>query len=102
MVYVLYGYDRSGSCIVEAALAEIAADYQRRDVDIRTDAQRDAEYATVNPQRKLPTLVTPAGEIITESTAIAGTAARPTGEPPEVSRSIASVAGDSLWPRFSI
>jgi glutathione S-transferase len=70
MGYVLYGSDRSGSCIVEAALAEIGVDFELNPVDLRNEAQRDAAYASVNPQRKLPALVTPDGEILTESAAI--------------------------------
>jgi len=70
MSYILYGHRRSGSLAVELALAEIGADYQVRDVDLETEAQRDDDYAAVNPQRKIPALVTPAGETLTESVAI--------------------------------
>ena len=68
--YVLYGSRRSGSLTVELALAEIGADYEVRDVDLSADAQREASYAAVNPQRKIPALITPAGETLTESVAI--------------------------------
>lgn len=71
MTYVLYGNAGSGSCIVECALAEIGAPYELRDVSLADDAQRDDAYAAVNPQRKLPTLITPSGEKLTESAAIA-------------------------------
>ena len=70
MKYVLYGSRRSGSLIVELALAEIGTDYDIRDVDLELEAQRDENYAALNPQRKIPTLITPAGEILTESAAI--------------------------------
>ena len=70
MGYVLYGADGSGSCIVEAALAEIGADYDLIPVKLANEAQRDAAYATVNPHRKLPTLISPDGETLTESAAI--------------------------------
>jgi GST-like protein len=70
MAYVLYGADRSGSCIVEAALAEIGTDFELNPVDLKSEAQRDAEYASVNPQRKIPTLISPEGETLTESAAI--------------------------------
>ena len=70
MSYTLYGFPRSGSCIVELALAEIGADYAFEGVDLKTDAQREAGYAAVNPQRKLPTIVFPDGTTMTESTAI--------------------------------
>ena len=55
---------------MELALAEIGAPYQVLDVDLDTDAQRGEAYAAVNPHRKVPALVTPAGETLTESVAI--------------------------------
>lgn len=70
MTHILYGAQRSGSMAIEMALAEIGLDYQVRDVDLRTDAQRDSSYASINPQRKIPALVTPSGETLTESVAI--------------------------------
>ena len=68
--YTLYGFPRAGSCIVELALAEIGADYEFKGFDLKTDAQRDVGYAAVNPQRKLPTIIFPDGDVMTESTAI--------------------------------
>ena len=70
MTYTLYGFPRSGSCTAELALAEIGASCEVRDVDLKTDRQRDADYAAVNPQRKLPTIIFPSGETMTESAAI--------------------------------
>lgn len=70
MTYELYGYPTSGSMAVEMALAELGADYRIHDVDLKQDAQRSSSYASINPQRKLPTLVTPSGETLTESVAI--------------------------------
>jgi glutathione S-transferase len=70
MPYILYGSRRSGSLAVELALAEIRADYEVRQVDLDANAQRKDAYAAVNPQRKIPALVTPAGETLTESVAI--------------------------------
>lgn len=70
MTYVLYGDPGSGSCTVECALAEIGAAYELRSVDLEAHAQRGGDYASVNPQRKLPTLITPDGEALTESAAI--------------------------------
>lgn len=69
-VYILHGARGSGSSIIEAACAEIGADYQVRDLDIRADEQRGEPYAALNPQRKIPTLEVDTGEIITESVAI--------------------------------
>jgi glutathione S-transferase len=70
MGYTLYGSRWSGSMTSEVALALAGAPYQVVDVDLGADAQRGEGYARVNPHRKLPTLVTPAGETITESVAI--------------------------------
>ena len=70
MTYTLYGYRRSGSLAVELTLAEIGADYEVRDVDLESTAQRDESYASINPQQKIPALVTPSGETLTESVAI--------------------------------
>jgi glutathione S-transferase len=70
MGYVLYGANGSGSSIVEAALAELGVEYELRTVDAKNGAHREAAYAAVNPHRKMPTLVTPDGETLTESAAI--------------------------------
>ena len=70
MTYVVFGARRSGSLTVELALAEIGVAYKVRDVDLESNAQREAEYAALNPQRKIPSLLTPAGETLTESVAI--------------------------------
>ncbi len=70
MTYILYGCRRSGSLTVELALAEIGVTYEVRDVDLEAEAQRDDTYAAVNPQRKIPALITPTGETLTESVAI--------------------------------
>lgn len=68
--YIVHGNRRSGSCIVELALAEIGAPYELREVSLEQGRQRGADYATVNPARKLPTLITPQGERLTESLCI--------------------------------
>ncbi len=70
MTYILYGNRRSGSLAVEMALAEIGADYEVREIDLDTEAQRNEAYAEVNPQRKVPALLTPSGETLTESAAL--------------------------------
>ena len=70
MRYQLFGTNGSGSGIVEMALAEIGADYELHEVALETEQQRSSDYARLNPQRKLPTLITPEGETLTESSAI--------------------------------
>ena len=70
MTYVLYGNPRSGSLAVELALAEAGARYELRGVDLKAGEQRSPAYAALNPQRKIPALVTPDGAVLTESAAI--------------------------------
>ena len=70
MTYQLYGCRRSGSLVIELALAKIGVDYDVIEVDLEQEAQRDESYAALNPQRKIPALVTDAGELLTESVAI--------------------------------
>lgn len=70
MPYIIHGARGSGSSIVEAACAEIGADYELRDLDVRAEEQRGDAYAALNPQRKLPTLQVDGGEILSESVAI--------------------------------
>jgi glutathione S-transferase len=70
VTYIIHGAPGSGSGIVEAACAEIGVDYQVRDLDARNDEHRGEAYAALNPHRKMPTLETDDGEIITESVAI--------------------------------
>lgn len=70
MTYTIYGAPGTGSGIIEAACQEIGADYQVRDLDARNDEHRGDHYAALNPHRKMPTLETADGEVITESVAI--------------------------------
>jgi glutathione S-transferase len=70
MTYIIHGARGSGSSIVELACAEIGADYEVRDLDMRAQEQRGDAYAALNPQRKIPTLEVDGSEIITESVAI--------------------------------
>lgn len=70
MSYVLYGDPGSGSATVELALAHLGETVEVTDVPLDHDAQRQSNYAAINPQRKLPALVTPDGDILTESAAI--------------------------------
>lgn len=70
MRYVLYGAHGSGSSIIEAALAELGVAYDFEPLDFANQAQRSQAYASVNPHCKVPTLLTPQGETLTESVAI--------------------------------
>ena len=69
MAYLIYGARGTGSFMVEAACAELGVDYEVRDLDARNDEHRGEAYASMNPQRKMPTLEID-GEVITESAAI--------------------------------
>ena len=70
MTYTVYGAAGSGSVPVEAALTLIGAPYTVIEaVTWEGEAERD-KVAPVNPMRQVPALVTPGGEIITESAAI--------------------------------
>ncbi|MFC7473832.1 glutathione S-transferase family protein [Dankookia sp. GCM10030260] len=70
MGYILYGDRRSGSAMIELALAEIGAEAELRSVSVDQDAQLAAEYRRINPMGRLPTLILPDGTVVTESTAI--------------------------------
>lgn len=70
MTYTVYGAAGSGSVPVEAALTLIGAPYRVIEaVTWEGDAERD-KVAPVNPMRQIPALVTPGGEVLTESSAI--------------------------------
>lgn len=70
MGYTLYGAKGSGSCAAECALAEAGAEYDTVDIDLSANAQLGADYARVNPVRKIPALRLPGGAVVTESSAI--------------------------------
>jgi len=70
MAYELYGDVGSGAGIVEVALAAAGVSYELRSVSLDKLEQRSEAYGRLNPQRKLPTLITPGGETLTESAAI--------------------------------
>ena len=69
-MYTLYGHQRSGSCVIEMILSELDVPYTLHEVSLDSNSQRKADYAKINPQRKLPALVCPDGNVITESVAI--------------------------------
>lgn len=68
--YVLYGTRRSGSAIAEIGLAWCSAPYREvRASSWEDDSAQDA-LRQLNPLMQIPTLQTPAGEVLTESAAI--------------------------------
>lgn len=61
--YVVIGQAGTGSVIVEAALTMVGTPY-------RVEEVRHVDFARHNPMVQVPALITPAGELITESAAI--------------------------------
>lgn len=70
MGYVLYGDKGSGSAAIELVLAELGLAYELKTTSLDDHEQRGRSYGAVNAQQKLPTLITPDGETLTESAAI--------------------------------
>ncbi len=69
-MYELYGDPGSGSATVELLLCELGVKYGTRDISLHDGSQRSDQYARLNPQRKIPALVTGDGNVVTESAAI--------------------------------
>ena len=67
---ILHGYWRSGAAYrVRIALGLKGLAYDQVNLDLRTNAHRDAAYAALNPQRLVPALEAD-GVVLTQSTAI--------------------------------
>ncbi|WP_460137008.1 glutathione S-transferase N-terminal domain-containing protein [Pseudomonas sp. S1_E04] len=69
-MYTLYGIDESGSCMIEIALQRCAVPRRRVDAASWADGEGSDELARINPLKQVPTLVTPDGQVLTESAAI--------------------------------
>jgi GST-like protein len=70
MEYVLYGDKGSGAFCVEAALAEAGAPYAFKEISLDNNEQRSPEFRLINPSGKVPALKLPAGDIVTETSAL--------------------------------
>ena len=70
--YTLYTGQRSGAASVEVLMGALGLDVELREAAPWTDPVGPyyEELKTVNPLAQLPTLVTPGGEILTESVAV--------------------------------
>jgi GST-like protein len=70
--YVLYTARRSGAASVEVMLGALGLDFELKDATPWSDppGRYFDELKSVNPLGQLPTLVTPGGEILTESVAV--------------------------------
>jgi glutathione S-transferase len=69
-VYKLYWSRQSASLAPELVLAEAGLPFEKIMVDIKRGANFDPAYRAINPAAVVPTLVTPEGEVITETAAI--------------------------------
>ena len=69
-MYTLYGTDDSGSCMIEIALPRCAVPWHRVDASSWQDGEGSTALARINPLKQIPTLVTPDGQVLTESAAI--------------------------------
>ncbi len=70
--YVLYTARRSGAASVEVMLSALGLDFELKDATPWSEPPGPCfeELKSVNPLGQLPTLVTPGGEILTESVAV--------------------------------
>lgn len=77
MTYRLYWARRSGSAAVEFLLTQIGVEFELLDATPWSEPPGPAfeELKRVNPLGQLPTLITPGGELLTESIAILWTLA---------------------------
>lgn len=69
MTWTIHGDRGSGSQIPEMLLAEVGADIALVDHALETNAQRDPAYLAINPMGQLPAMITPDGQLLTESAA---------------------------------
>ena len=68
---LLHDYHRSSAAFrVRIALNLKGVAHERTSIHLRRGAQRDDEYLALNPQGLVPSLVTDAGDVLTQSLAI--------------------------------
>lgn len=70
MTWIIYGDKGSGAFAAEAALAEVGAHYEFREISLANNEQRGAEYLAINPSGKIPALKLPEGGLLTETLAM--------------------------------
>ncbi|MEM8984946.1 MAG: maleylacetoacetate isomerase [Pseudomonadota bacterium] len=69
--YTLYSYFRSSTSIrVRVALGLKQLDYRYEAISLLDNEQSDDRYRAVNPEGLVPALVTPAGDVLSQSMAI--------------------------------
>ncbi|MBM3520465.1 MAG: glutathione S-transferase family protein [Alphaproteobacteria bacterium] len=68
--YVLYGFRLTGSCAIEAALAEAGVAHDFVAVNTKAGETRTEAFRKINPRQQVPVLVLPDGTTVTEGPAI--------------------------------
>jgi glutathione S-transferase len=69
-MYALHGTAKTGTCAVQAALAEAGAPYEQIEVTTRKGDHLTADYRRINPRQQVPALRLPDGTIMTEGAAM--------------------------------
>lgn len=70
-MYILYGGRFTRALIAEMVMAEGGIAYELREVDIVKQEHRSPEFLAINPAGRVPAMITPEGETLTETPAIA-------------------------------
>lgn len=78
-MYTVYAFATPNSVKVPLALEELGLPYELKRVNIRAGEQKTPEFLALNPNGKVPLLVTPKGQVISESAAILVHLAETTG-----------------------
>lgn len=70
-VHTLYGMSGSGNCYKPAlAMRQLGIKYRWREIDVVGGETRGEAFRALNPNGKVPVLVLPSGEVLTESNAM--------------------------------
>lgn len=69
-MYKLYGTNLTGTCAVQAALAELDVPFERIEVSTKEGRHLTEDYKKINPRQQVPALVLPDGLVVTEGPAI--------------------------------
>ena len=69
-MYILYGGDFTRSALVQWVLDEGGLPYAFRKIDIVKGEHREPAFLAINPAGLVPVLITPEGEVLTETAAL--------------------------------
>ncbi len=69
-MYVLYGGDYTRSTLVQWVLEAAGLAFEFRRIDILKDEHRTPAFLAINPAGQVPVLVTPEGQVLTETAAL--------------------------------